>query len=160
MQLTIREIQKKDNSALARIIRSTLEELNYAIDGTAYTDLCTDHLYEYYQSPYCNYFVAEIDGEIIGGSGIGKIEQLDENYCELQKMYLTTSKRGLGVGKALIEKCIFFAKESGYDLIYLETFDGMYDAQKLYKHYGFEYIDYTMGETGHFSCNVKMIKKL
>ncbi|MCB9223101.1 MAG: GNAT family N-acetyltransferase [Crocinitomicaceae bacterium] len=159
MHHTIRKIKPEDNVAIARVIRSTLEELGCAMEGTVYTDTTTDHLFEYYQLPRRIYYVVELNGEIIGGSGIGPIENSDENYCELQKMYLLPESRGLGIGAELMQLCLDFAKEAGYELVYLETFDSMTAAQKLYKRSGFEYLDHALGNTGHFSCNVKMALK-
>ena len=36
----------------------------------------------------------------------------------------------------------------------------MLDAQMLYLKYGFEYINYPMGDTGHSACPIWMIKPL
>jgi len=36
----------------------------------------------------------------------------------------------------------------------------MKDAQKLYNKVGFKYIDQPMGDTGHYSCTVWMIKNI
>ena len=36
----------------------------------------------------------------------------------------------------------------------------MTHAQKLYKQAGFEYIESAMGDTGHYSCPVHMLKTL
>jgi putative acetyltransferase len=36
----------------------------------------------------------------------------------------------------------------------------MTHAQKLYQQTGFEYIECAMGDTGHYSCPVHMIKTL
>ncbi|UKN01630.1 GNAT family N-acetyltransferase [Paracrocinitomix mangrovi] len=145
---------------MARIIKSTLEELDCAMEGTVYTDDATNHLYDQYLDKRTVYYVAELNGQIVGGSGIGPIANLDKNYCELQKMYLLPSARGRGIGKMLMDKCLEFAKKAGYELVYLETFDSMIDAQKLYKASGFNYLDHALGDTGHFSCNVKMAKEL
>lgn len=160
MSYSIRQIKQEDNPQIASVIRRTLEELNCAMDGTVYTDELTDHLFEYYQEPRRVYYVVEQAGKLIGGSGIGPIENLDKNYCELQKMYLLPENRGKGIGKELMGLCLDFAKQAGYELVYLETFDSMTDAQNLYKKSGFDYIDHALGDTGHFSCNVKMTKVL
>jgi len=52
------------------------------------------------------------------------------------------------------------ARFFGYEQCYLETMPYMTDAQKLYKKFGFEYIDAPMGCTGHTSCPVWMLKDL
>lgn len=160
MDFTIRDIEAKDNEPLAQVIRHSLELLDRAWDGTVYTDPTTDQLYEYYQGDRRHYYVVEVEGKIVGGSGIGPIENQDENYCELQKMYLSPEVRGKGIAQALMKRCLDYAKQEGYELAYLETFDIMTPAQKLYKSFGFDYIDHSIGDTGHFSCNVKMTKKL
>lgn len=160
MSYIIREIEKGDNPYLAIVIRRTLEELDKALDGTVYTDPITDSLFEYYQHPRRIYYVVELDGQIVGGSGIAPIENQDQNYCELQKMYLLKEARGKGIANDLMQKCLDYAKAAGYELAYLETFDSMLTAQKLYKRFGFEYTDRPLGDTGHFSCNTHMTKLL
>ncbi|HET7899248.1 MAG TPA: GNAT family N-acetyltransferase, partial [Flavisolibacter sp.] len=69
--IRIRTIQKNDNQALATIIRSTLKEFGANKPGTVYYDPTTDALYELFASaPLSVYFVAELDGELVGGGGI------------------------------------------------------------------------------------------
>ena len=80
--------------------------------------------------------------------------------CELQKMYLAKAVRGKGIAKELMQKCLTFAKQVGYDKCYIETLPFMKDAQKLYVKSGFEYLEAPMGNTGHSSCPVWMLKKL
>jgi putative acetyltransferase len=160
MAYIIRDIQSKDNEALAKVIRNILEEMDCALEGTVYTDSTTDNMFENYQDERTKYVVVEINGEIVGGAGIAPIANLDENYCELQKMYLTKSCRGMGIATDLMSKCLEFVKEAKYELVYLETFDTMRAAQKLYKKFGFDYIDHALGNTGHYSCNIRMTMTL
>jgi putative acetyltransferase len=80
--------------------------------------------------------------------------------CELQKMYFLPEARGRGVGLRMMEFCLAKACEFGFEKIYLETMEYMTHAQKLYKQAGFDYIDCAMGDTGHYSCPVHMIKTL
>ena len=156
MDITYRLIEEKDNSALSNVIKRSLEELNLALDGTVYTDKATDHMYDGYQSDGSIYFIAEQDGVLLGGSGIAPIPDQTANYCELQRMFLTSSSRGQGIGQALMDKCVAFAREAGYEMIYIETFENMHDARKLYERSGFKYSDQRLGNTGHFSCDVFM----
>jgi putative acetyltransferase len=156
MHYRIREIEEKDNKALAKLIRKVLEEMDCALEGTVYTDPTTDYLYELYQDDGTHYFVVELEDKIVGGAGISPIANLNKNYCELQKMYVLPEARGKGIAAELMQLCLDFAKESKYDLIYLETFETMAPAQNLYKKFGFDYIDHALGDTGHFTCNIKM----
>ena len=50
MKYSIRTIEPQDNKALSRIIKTSLEDLGYAIPGTVYTDEATNHLYDGFQS--------------------------------------------------------------------------------------------------------------
>ena len=156
----IREIQQKDNESIANVIRAIFHELDAPKVGTAYADPILDTLYEVYQAPRSVYFVVEKDGEVVGGCGIAPLENEVDSVCELQKMYFLPEARGLGLGHQMIQKCLQSARDFGYQKCYLETMSYMEAAQQLYKKVGFEYICAPMGNTGHGSCPVWMLKDL
>jgi putative acetyltransferase len=158
--MIIREIQKKDNEQIAKVIRTVLIEHNVPKVGTAYADVSLDCMFETYNQPNAIYFVVEHEGKIIGGTGIAQLENEENSVCELQKMYFLNQARGKGIGAKMMEQCLKKAIEFGYQKCYLETMPYMLDAQKLYKKFGFEYIDKPMGNTGHTSCPVWMLKRL
>jgi len=117
MELVLREIKESDNFELANIIKRSLEQMDYALDGTVYTDEATDHMYDGYQSEDAVYYIAEVEGEMMGGAGIRRIPKVDGNVCELQRMFLSSKARGKGIGTALMKKCLAFALEKNYDLV-------------------------------------------
>lgn len=158
--IIIREIQKTDNVAIAKVIREVLIEHNVPKVGTAYADPSLDFMQENYSAPKSAYFVVEKDGKIIGGAGVAQLENGPKDVCELQKMYFLSEARGLGLGTKMMEKCLSKAKEFGYEKCYLETMPYMEEAQKLYKKFDFDYLDAPMGNTGHTSCPVWMLKIL
>ena len=158
--ITIRLLQKIDNEGIAKVIRGVLIEHNVPKVGTAYADPQLDYMYEAYSIPRAAYFVIERDNKIIGGAGVSQLENESSSICELQKMYFLSEARGLGLGKQMMERCLQSATEFGYQKCYLETMPYMINAQKLYQKSGFEYIDKPMGNTGHTSCPVWMIKVL
>jgi len=158
--MLIREIQQKDNGSIAKVIRDIFHELDAPKVGTAYADPILDTLYEVYQVPRSIYYVVENEGKVVGGCGIAPLENGDASVCELQKMYFAPEIRGTGYAEKIIEKCLDFAQKQGFEICYLETLSFMTVAQKLYKRIGFENIDGPMGNTGHNSCEVWMIKKL
>lgn len=158
--IIIREIQKVDNLAIAQVIRTVLIDLNVPKVGTAYADPQLDFMYEAYNNPKSIYFVVEKEGKIIGGAGVSQLENESDTICELQKMYFLPEARGLGLGKQMIDKCLQTAQDFGYKKCYLETMPYMEAAQKLYKKSGFEYLCEPMGNTGHNSCPVWMLKEL
>jgi putative acetyltransferase len=160
MNISIRSIQPGDNPALAKIVRDTLAEFGANHPGTVYYDPTTDALFELFQRNGAGYFVGEIDNKIVGGAGIFPSEGLPAGTCELVKMYLLPEARGVGLGKTLIEKSLQFAKENKYENVYLESMPELKKALKVYEKFGFTYLDGPMGNTGHFGCELWMLKKI
>ena len=89
-----------------------------------------------------------------------KLQNSTENICELQKMYFAPEARGKGLGSKMMKICLDKAKEFGYEKCYLETLPYMEGARKLYTKVGFKSLDKPLGDTGHYSCNMWMLKKL
>lgn len=160
MSYIIRKIQESDDAALAEVIKKSLEEQGNNKPGTIYADPQLYKMSSCYKTDDSVYYVVIEDGELLGGCGIGRIPNQKENYCELQRMFLKKEARGKGIGAALMQKCLDFAKEANYDLVYIETFGNMHEAIKLYERSGFEYIDQALGSTGHFSCDKFMVKRI
>ncbi|MBL7741124.1 MAG: GNAT family N-acetyltransferase [Chitinophagaceae bacterium] len=160
MSITIRPIQQSDNPVLAQIVRDTLAEFGANHPGTVYYDPTTDALYELFQTKGAGYFVAEMNGEIVGGGGIYPTDGLPAETCELVKMYLLPQARGTGLGRTLIEKSLSFAEETGYTNVYLETMPELKQALNIYAKFGFEYLRGPMGNSGHTGCSLWMLKKL
>ncbi|MGV6829229.1 MAG: GNAT family N-acetyltransferase [Flavobacteriales bacterium] len=157
--LVIREIKKEDNSCLETIIKSVFPEFNIPLVGTAYQDVETTSMYQSYQGDKQIYYVIEKDGIVCGGAGIKPLKNFKDT-CELQKMYFDPAIRGKGYGDKIINKCLLFAKKTGYKSIYLETAPQLKAAIHLYKKKGFHHLDAPLGNTGHFSCTVYMLKDL
>ena len=159
MTPTIRTIQSSDNSDLAVIIRNALAEFGANKPGTVFYDPTTDDLFNLFQQPGSIYYVAEQDGTIIGGAGIYPSNGLPQGTCELVKMYLTPQSRGKGLGKQMIEKCLDFAADAGYQQVYIETMPELRKAVSVYEKLGFIHLNGPMGNTGHFGCDVWMLKQ-
>jgi len=156
----IREIQSEDNPKIAQAIRDVLIEYGVPKVGTAYADKILDTLFEAYNEENCIYYVIEKEHKIYGGAGIKKLDNYNGNICELQKMYFLPEARGIGLGSKMMDICLKKAKEFGFEKCYLETLPYMEDARKLYRKVGFKDLDAPMGDTGHYSCNLWMLKDL
>ena len=156
----LREIAQKDNYQIAKAIRSVLVEMGAPKVGTAYEDKALDNMTNAYNKTGAAYFVIEFNEKIIGGAGIAQLENYDGNICEFQKMYFLPEARGLGLGSKMITICLEKAKEFGFEKCYLETMPYMESARALYKKNGFISLDKPVGDTGHYSCNVWMLKDL
>jgi len=158
--IIIREIQKADNVAIAKVIRDVLIEHNVPKVGTAYADPSLDFMFENYSEEKVAYFVVENERKIIGGAGIASLENGPKEICELQKMYFLSEARGFGLGVKLMEVCLEKARQFEFKKCYLETMPYMTNAQNLYKKSGFQYLDKPLGNTGHNACPVWMLKEL
>jgi putative acetyltransferase len=156
----IREIKPSDNLDISKVIRSVILEMGAPKTGTAYEDKATDLMFETYQKDKTAYFVLEHKNKVIGGAGVAKLDNCEANICELQKMYFLPIARGKGLGTSLISKCLEKAKEFGFEDCYLETMPYMEAARKLYAKNGFLSLKQPMGNTGHYSCNVWMLRKI
>lgn len=156
----IRAIQPSDNPQVAKVIRRTLEDIGMPKVGTAYADKSLDSMFETYQQERYKYYVLEIEGKIVGGAGVAPLDNFDGNVCELQKMYFLPQARGTGLGYEMLKICLNTAKDFKFSQCYLETMPFMENARRLYLKNGFESMSKPMGDTGHYSCSVWMIKDL
>lgn len=156
----IRLIQPADNKAIYTVIRSVFEEYEIDKPGTAYYDECLPYLYETYSTHNSAYFIVEYSDKVVGGGGIFPTNGLPSDTCELVKMYLLPEARGKGIGKHLLEKCSMKAVELGYSKMYLETLNELKEAIHLYEKNNFRYLSKSMGNSGHHSCSIQMIKEI
>ena len=159
--LNIRPIEPKDNEAIAAVIRqSFIDNKIDHLEGVSLNDPCLNHLSEVYTANGSGYWVIEIDGIVKGGVGIAPLLGAGKEYCELQKLYIDSSLTGLGVGRRLINLAIDKAAGYGYQYCYLETLEELGAALGLYESFDFKMLDKRIGDTGHNSCGICMLKDL
>lgn len=158
--IDIREIEPQDNKQLEEVIRACFHEFKIPLEGTAYSDPETLRMFESYQNPNDVYFVVDCDGEVLGGAGIKPLNHFETEICEIQKMYFSPKVRGKGYGKALFETCLKAAESLGYKQCYIESAEQLKAAIHIYEHYGFKHLDQALGNTGHYSCGIWMLKDL
>jgi putative acetyltransferase len=158
--LIIRNIALNDNEAIAKVIRAALTEFGANKPGTVFYDTTTDHLFELFQIPGAIYYIAELNGKLVGGAGIYPTKGLPDKTCELVKLYLHKDARGIGLGKQLLLKSMQWAKENGYEQVYLESMPELSKAVSIYENVGFKKIHHALGNSGHDGCDIWMIKNL
>lgn len=159
-QVTVRPIEKRDNAAMADIIKTAMTEFGAVGPGYSIIDDEVNAMFEAYSAKRCAYWVAESGGTVIGGAGIAPLREGDADTCELKKMYFKAEARGKGLGHRLIQLCLDSAREFRYRRCYLETLKRMTAANKLYEHHGFEKLPKPMGNTGHYKTDHWYVKNL
>lgn len=171
--LNLRPITPDDNAAMANVIRTVMPEFSCVGEGFSINDPEVEDMAGAYAAEGSAFFVVEDEvggdagaGEgfsgavVVGGGGFAPLAGGDGTVCELRKMYILKEGRGFGGGRLLMEACLEGARAAGYTQMYLETVTAMKDAAEVYKKYGFEYLAWPMGETGHGGCDLYMVRDL
>lgn len=157
--MIIQEIKKEDNAKVKEIIQDSLESLGLAVPGSAYFDPQLNDLYQYYNNlKHANYWVVELDGEVVGGIGIAPFSEQDK-VCELQKLYLSPKVQGLGISKKLMETALSFASKH-YEKCYLETMHELKTACILYEKFGFTLLQEPLPGSEHSTMDAWYLKDL
>jgi len=130
----LRPARNKDCEKVASLVYSVLAEYNLRPDPQATDADLSDIEHFYFQRGGTFYVLQEKDGSIIGAYGLYPI---DQETCELRKMYLHRSYRGKGWGKFLLEHALSQARKLHFKKVTLETASVLKEAINLYKSYGF-----------------------
>jgi GNAT superfamily N-acetyltransferase len=70
--------------------------------------------------------------------GIACLRRIGTETAEIKRMYVEPSHRGVGVGRALLDRLIELATQAGHERILLDSPDFMTAAHGLYRSAGFE----------------------
>ena len=130
----LRPANNKDCLKVTELVYGVLKEYGLKPDpGATDVDL-KDIEQSYFERGGAFYVLEEKDGSIIASYGLYLI---DEQTCELRKMYLHSSYRSKGLGKLLLEDALAKARQIGFKRMTLETASVLKEAISLYKSYGF-----------------------
>jgi putative acetyltransferase len=159
-RLVIRPLEPGDVPAVLEIIAASRAEYGIARKGVELLEPADRALFATYQRQRTLYFVAVLDGEIVGGAGIAPLSAADPLTCELQRMYLRADARGHGIGDALLSRCLAAARQFLYVRVYLETVSEMQAAIEFYGRHGFHDLGVPLGRTGHAHNDRWMMRPL
>jgi len=80
--------------------------------------------------------------------GVGCLKRLVQGVGEIQRMYIQPHVRGIGAGRALVERLLRDARGLGYTRVRLESLRALAPAHTLYRSVGFvevePYVDNSM----------------
>jgi DNA-binding MarR family transcriptional regulator/GNAT superfamily N-acetyltransferase len=111
----------------------------YGWDGT-YEALAAEIVAQFIKNydPRCERaWVAEKDGQRAGAALVAKES---EGIAKLRLLHVERKARGLGIGKRLVEECIRFARQAGYQKMTLWTQSILHAARDIYKKAGFQLV--------------------
>jgi GNAT superfamily N-acetyltransferase len=86
------------------------------------------------REPRARLYVAEISGEPVG---MGGLRPLAADEAEIKRMFVRPSSRGLGIGRAILQRLIDDARTLGYTTIHLDSAPFVHEAHALYRRFGF-----------------------
>lgn len=89
-------------------------------------------------------WVAEKDGARIGAVFVAKAS---DEIAKLRLLHVEREARGLGIGKRLVQECVRFARQAGYQKLTLWTQSILLAARHIYQQAGFRVV----GEEQHHS---------
>ncbi len=142
-KIDIREARSEGELAVARsLMREYGEHLANNPSGAA--NICLqDYEQELARLPegYAVILLAEVDGTPAGCVALREIAR-PERSCEMKRLWVSRSFRGLHLGRALVEEALGWARRQGFEKMYLDTVPAaMPEANKLYASLGFRPVE-------------------
>ena len=130
----LRKAVQADAETIKSLVTTVLSEYGLRFDGEK-TDSDLHALSDHYENNGGGFYVMEDSGGIIA---TGAIYRLDNQRCELRKMYILHNYRGQGLGKKLLAYLLNEAKHLGFNRVELETASVLKEAIGLYQSFGFQ----------------------
>jgi DNA-binding MarR family transcriptional regulator/GNAT superfamily N-acetyltransferase len=98
---------------------------------------------EYEQAPGAppkQLWIAERNGRVAGSVFCMPSEGV-EGSAQLRMLYVEPDARGLGIGQTLVDQCVSFARDAGYERMRLWTHSIQQAARRCYAKAGFEIVE-------------------
>lgn len=128
------EFTKAYQAQVIRLITQVLKDQQVISDDVdAIDDEDLFHIADIYTGRG-RFWVAVENDQVIGTVAI---REIDNDTAKLHRMFVLTQYHGKGVGPALLQHAIDFARQQGYTEIILNTHHLMHRAHRFYEKHGF-----------------------
>lgn len=141
--IEIKPIQSHQVEEVKRVIVAVACEIwQLPEEAIAHYDAMSDidDMRSHYFDNNGTFLVLIDDGRVVGS---GAIRRLNDDICELKRMWFLKDYRGRGLGMKMTQMLLDFAQKTGYKKVRLDTLDKDKQAQalKLYKRLSFYFIE-------------------
>lgn len=82
-----------------------------------------------------------------------------EKYIEMERLYLFKQFHGKKIGAFLMNHCLQYAKDNGFDMIWLNVWERNTAAIEFYQRWGFQMVDWTIMMRGNDPQKALWMKK-
>jgi len=135
MQIDIRQAEGEDDIEMARgLFLEYQASIDVDLGYQGFTDEVAS-LPGAYAAPRGRLLLAEVDGVTCACIAL---RPLNETTCEIKRLYVRPSHRGLGLGRTMVTRVLEEAQAIGYGQVYLDTLPSMSEATAIYVSFGFE----------------------
>ena len=150
--ITYRLAKNGDEKEVLKVIGEALSKYGLSLEPNG-ADFDVSDIEKYYLNNSGWFEVVLDDNKIVGSVGVYHI---DDNECELRKMYLLEGYQGKGIGKKLMDDALNMGRELGYKVMTLQTNSLLHKAIPLYEKSGFKYNSNEVCSR----CDISMEKRL
>jgi putative acetyltransferase len=135
MNFRIIEIEARHVAGVVEVVRTVLAEFGLTFGEGSATDAQVLGLPDSHRGAQGEFWVAVTpDERVVGTCGVFPVSP---EAFELRKMYLLPETRGAGLGPALLDRAVAFAKARGARHLVLDTVEAMERAIRFYEVNGF-----------------------
>ena len=167
--MQIRKLDITDLENLQKIsittFRETFEEVNSEEDMQKYLDenLSLERLKNELENPDSEFYFIENENKNLGylklNFGNAQTEKVEENYFEIERIYVLKAFLGQKIGQILFDKAIEIGREKNLEYVWLGVWEENHRAIKFYEKNGFEIFgkhDFVLGEDVQTDLLMKM----
>ncbi len=168
MALSVRYATLNDAGLLAKLgaqtFYDTFRSENTEEDIQAYIQkaYAEEHIKELLVDSNIQYAIAFDEQEAVGYTKLllnATNEKLSGKTVELEKIYVLQSSQGTGAGKALMDEAIQYAKQGGYDVLFLGVWQENKRALDFYAKAQFEVFTTRSFQLGSRLCEDYLMKR-